>query len=224
MRSSVCARAVSMITGIRLVRASRRNSFSTPYPSRPGNITSRMIRSGRSRSAVSVPVMPSNARIATNPTRSRLKAMRSEASCSSSTTRIVRMAWAKLASGRTGRNHPSVTILSHQILANITARLGGAGDADFHAGLDRRVDAGFHAVADHRPELHPVGVDRTPLDHRRVVAPVIAVVFGRGPRAERDVGTDDRVADIALARNIAIVVNDRVFHFGSAADITIRAD
>ena len=88
----------------------------------------------------------------------------------------------------------------------------------------RGVDAGADAVAEDGAELEAAGVDGFALDHGDVVAAVVAVVFGAGAGAEGDVGADDRVADVALAGDVGVVVNDRVFHLGAVADVAVRAD
>ena len=109
-------------------------------------------------------------------------------------------------------------------MPTIAAGLGGAGDADFDAGFDGGVDAGADAVAEDGAELEAAGVDGFSLDHGNVVAAVVAVVFRAGAGAEGDVGADDRVADVALAGDVGVVVNDGVFHLGAVADVAVRAD
>ena len=113
---------------------------------------------------------------------------------------------------------------SQQILADIGARLGGAGHADFHPGFQRGVDARPNTIAEHCPVLDAAGINPAAMDHRDVIAAVVAVVFGAGTGPQRDISADDRVGNIALAGDVGVVVDDRVFDLGAVAYNAIRAD
>src|SRR5581483_1346444 len=113
MRSRSPLRAVSMSTGTSEVScsASPLMLVSTCQPSRPGIITSRITRSGRSRRSTSRPSGPAAAVRTRCPSRSRLIRTMSRISASSSTTNTVAMAVARLATGWLGLSdsrHPHV--------------------------------------------------------------------------------------------------------------------
>ena len=91
------------------------------------------------------------------------------------------------------------SVTSQQIPGHAGARLGGAGYPDLHAGFERGVDACSNTVAEDHPQLEASGVDGTAMNHGNMLAAIVAVIFGAGARTQGDVGTDDRVTDVAVA-------------------------
>ena len=56
-----------------------------------------------------------------------------------------------------------------------------------------------------------------------MVPAVVPVVFGASPGSKGHMRTDNGIADVALAGNVGIVVNDRVLHLRTVSDIAVRA-